>query len=187
MESIAVEMNTNGIRRICIYGGPGSGKSSSASRIYSELKVQHRDVELVREWIKEWAYLGRKPISYDQVFAFGNQIHREDIVLRHVDFIVTDCPLLMCCAYAKYYGAFGANSLIDIAMDFERDFPAINFYLERTVDYNDKGRYQNLDQAKEFDEHLTSFMTKYLDDNWKRVKVDDFEDICEKIESALAG
>jgi hypothetical protein len=149
------------------------------------MKIRGHDAEHIAEFVKTMAHEGRFPESYDQVHIFGEQIHREDIALRHVDFIVTDCPILMCCAYAKHYGAFGSSSLIDIAMEFEKDFPALNFYLERTVDYKDKGRYQNLDQAKEFDDFLTCFMDTHLGEHWQSVKVEDFDDICGKIEDSL--
>lgn len=173
-------------RRVCFHAGPGSGKSTIAARVFAEMKIRGHDCEHVSEFVKTMAHEGRFPRSYDQVHIFGEQIHREDIALRHVDFIVTDCPLLMCCAYAEFYNAPSAVHLSEITSDFEMDFPAMNFYLERTVDYKNEGRYQNLQQAIEFDGHLMSFMTKYLDDNWKMVKVDDFENICAEIEAALA-
>jgi hypothetical protein len=93
--------------------------------------------------------------------------------------------MLLWSAYAKYYGACGPSSLIDIATEFEKDFPALNCYLERTVDYKDKGRYQNLDQAKEIDDFLACFMDTHLGEHWQSVKVEDFDDICGKIEDSL--
>lgn len=171
------------IRRICLYGGPGCGKSSLSGKIYSELKAKHYDVELIREWIKEWAYLGREPVSYDQVFVFANQIHNEDVALRCVKSVVTDCPLLMCYAYSKFYKSSGADQILQIVKEFDAEFPALNLYIERTVPYVDKGRYQDLDQAKEFD----NCMKNILDDNvkWYSVTVNDFDEIMSKIEEVL--
>lgn len=176
---------SNKMRRVNFFSGPGCGKSTVAARTFAEMKIRGHDCEHISEFVKTMAHEGRFPQSYDQVHIFGEQIHREDIALRHVDFIVTDCPLLMCCAYAHFYKAPSEDNLIEIAIDFDMDFPALNFYLERTVDYKDKGRYQNLDQAKEFDDFLTDFMQEHLRDHWKRVKVEDFENICAEIEAAL--
>ena len=173
------------IRRVCFHAGPGSGKSTIAARVFAEMKIRGHDAEHITEFVKTMAHEGRFPESFDQVHIFGEQIHREDIALRHVDFIVTDCPMLMCCAYAKWYKAPGHQHLAEIAFDFETCFPALNFYLERTVDYKDQGRYQNLEQAKKFDVFLTEFMQEHLQDHWERVEVEDFERICERIEDSL--
>ena len=175
------------LRRICFHAGPGSGKSTIAARTFAEMKIRGHDCEHISEFVKTMAHEGRFPQSYDQIYIFGEQIHREDVALRHVDFIVTDCPIFMCCAYASFYKSPGAVHLAEIASDFEADFTAMNFYLERTVDYKNEGRYQNLQQAKEFDDFLTNFMSCHIGDNWKRVKVSDFEDICAEIESVLAN
>jgi len=40
--------------RICLFGSPSSGKSTLASKIFSRLKVDNYNVELVLEYIKEW-------------------------------------------------------------------------------------------------------------------------------------
>ena len=173
------------IRRINFFAGPGSGKSTVAARVFAEMKIRGHDCEHIAEFVKTMAHEGRFPESYDQVHIFGEQTHREDIALRLVDFVVTDCPLFMCCAYAKFYNSTGAPQLAELAFQFEVDFPALNFYIERTVDYKDKGRYQNLDQAKAFDDFLINFMNREIGEHWQSVKVDDFEDICTKIETAL--
>ena len=64
------------IKRICIYGGPGSGKSTLAAEMYSLLKKKKRSVELVREWVKNWAYQNKNIKSFDQVLIFANQLHQ---------------------------------------------------------------------------------------------------------------
>jgi pantothenate kinase len=40
---------------INVYGGPGAGKSTSAAYLYYLLKVAGKNVELVREYVKDWA------------------------------------------------------------------------------------------------------------------------------------
>jgi len=38
------------IRRICLYGGPGVGKTVEAAKIFAGMKIQHQKIELVQEW-----------------------------------------------------------------------------------------------------------------------------------------
>ena len=46
------------IRRINIYGGPGVGKSTLAASIFAFMKKRGDNVELVQEFVKQFAYLG---------------------------------------------------------------------------------------------------------------------------------
>lgn len=151
------------IRRICFYGGPGCGKSTIAARVFADLKMKHYNVEQVTEYIKTWAHEGKFPKSFDQLYVFGKQMHREDVVLQHVDLIVTDSPLLMNSVYAETYGFPGWPELVSLGKKFEEKYPSINFFLPRRFDYkNEEGRYQDLEQAKEIDNAILTRMKHQL-------------------------
>jgi nicotinamide riboside kinase len=173
------------IRRICVFGGPGCGKSTISCRIFAELKIRGHDVEHVPEFVKTMAHEGRFPESYDQIHIFGEQIHREDIALRHVQTTVTDCPILMCCAYAKFYGAPCFEETTRIAQQFDLDFPSLNLYIDRTVEYISKGRYQDDKQALEFDQKLLEFLAVNLRGSLLPVQVENFDSMVEEIEKQI--
>ena len=80
---------------INLYGGPGTGKSTSAAYFYYLLKAQGKNVELVREYVKDWAWEGRKISTYDQIYFLGKQVRRESMLYGKVDWIVTDSPIMM--------------------------------------------------------------------------------------------
>ena len=172
------------IRRIGLLAGPGTGKSTTAAKLFAELKILGYDVEHIPEFVKTMAHEGRFPTSFDQVYIFGQQIHKEDIVLRHVTNLVTDCPIIMCCAYAKYYGSAGHESLLEIAHEFERQFPSFNLLLERDVPYVEKGRYQNSQQANDFDKFLLDFMV-LNHQPFERVSVKNFPEMVKKIQDRI--
>ncbi len=138
-------------RRINLYGGPGSGKSSLAAWIYSWLKEKHLSVELVREKIKPWAYEKRPPQSFDQVYLFGRQLHAEDVFLRNgVEVVVTDSPLLQNVIYGDLYGAPGWEGILSIINEVEELYPSINLVLTYNgMRYDPEGRYQSMDDAVE--------------------------------------
>jgi hypothetical protein len=173
------------IRRINFFAGPGAGKSTIAARTFAELKVRGYDVEHVPEYIKTWAYEGKKPISYDQAYVFVKQLHAEDVILRHVDHIVTDSPLLMNNAYSKFYGCKYAENMVAISQAFDRDFPSLNFYIDCTVEYVESGRYQSYEQAVEFDWFLKDFLACNLEGSLIHVRVEDFHVILDIIEANL--
>jgi len=84
------------IRRICLFGGPGCGKSTTAAYVYSQLKRLGCSVELIQEYVKAWAYEKREVTSFDQVYLLAKQIRMEDLALRNgVKFVVTDSPVYM--------------------------------------------------------------------------------------------
>lgn len=170
------------IRRICLFGGPGLGKSTLATKIFFTLKEKNHNVELVSEFIKTWAHEGRKPQSYDQVYVFGKQLHSEDVVLRHVPIVITDSPILLSSAYSMFYGFGGSEHLTAIARQFELDFPSLNLFIERTVEYQQSGRYQNYDKAVEFDGFLQEYLENNLESKAHSVRLDKFEDIMSMIE-----
>lgn len=173
------------VRRINFFGGPGVGKSTLAPDTYSYFKKRHRNVESVAEWIKGWAHQGYKPRSHDQLFVFGNQLHAEDTLLQSVDFVASDSPLLLNTAYSTFYKFRGAKHLIALAHNFERDFSSLNFFIDRTVPYDPRGRYQNEQEAKEFDAFLLDFLDDHLELPLHHVTVDEFDLIIKMIEEHL--
>lgn len=174
------------IRRICLFGGPGSGKSTTTARIFTELKIRGYDIEHVTEYIKTWAYEGRMPQSYDQLYVFAKQIRSEDVLLRRgVQYIVTDSPVLMNAAYSAHYGFVAIEQLIGLSKQFDRDFPAVNLFIERSVPYVQKGRFQNPDEAVEMDKFLYNFLSTNLEQPITKIKVDDFDNILSVVESAI--
>lgn len=174
------------IRRICIYGGPGSGKSTLATKSFSELNIKGFDIELVSEYIKTWAHEGKKPQSYDQLYVFAKQLKSEDIILRNVKHIVTDSPLLMNAAYSKIYDFQAVNELINIARQFDQDYPPLNLFIDRSVSYVDKGRYQSYEEAVVFDNFLLDFLNEHLEGELVKVRVEKFQEICDLIEGKLS-
>ncbi|MEN6367651.1 MAG: AAA family ATPase [Thermoguttaceae bacterium] len=143
--------------RINFYGGPGVGKSTLAALTFGWLRQIGQSAELVQEWIKDWAYLGKQMKSFDQVYTFASQLHTEDVLLQAgVEFIVTDSPVYLQCMYALHEKMKAANELWKIAARFEEAYPSINFLVlrDRTVPYEQEGRYQSLTDAKEIDRFI---------------------------------
>jgi len=142
--------------RINFYGGPGVGKSTLAAHVYAELNQYHQvSVELVREFVKTWAYEGREPDGWDQVYTYASQLYEEHRLAKAgVQIIVTDSPVLLQCMYAALKNAIVGSHLLNLALLWEKAHPALNFLIERHVIYTQSGRFQTPSTLVNFDKHI---------------------------------
>lgn len=176
------------VRRINLFGGPGVGKSTIAAEVYAELKRQGRKVELVCEFVKQWAYEGRSVGTFDQVFVFGEQIRNESLVLGcgGQELLVTDSPIFLVVCYARKHGLEEWAGLADIAWEFERAYPSFNVILKRqdSIPYDASGRYESVDQAVVMDELIFASLKMWGLD-FVLVNVDDVEGVKDAVMEAV--
>lgn len=134
---------------INFFGGPGSGKSTMAARIFSDMKRMGREVELITEYIKDKVWEGSTAILENQAYIFGHQSFRQSRCADKVDIIVTDSPLPLSIYYNKtpYLG----ESFYQTVMDTFNAYDNLNFLLNRAHPYNPVGRYQTEYEANQVD------------------------------------
>ena len=181
------------IRRINLYGGPGSGKSTNASMLFATCKSMVADqkldatFELIQEEVKTWAYEGRRPIGFDQVKLFASQMNREELPLRNgVDFVISDSPLLLNLAYAKKNCSVGTyEGLRQIWAEFELQYPSFNIFLCRgNKPYVSNGRFETHDEAKKMDEAIIEMLNSEVD-SWVSVGYNDFPTLLAQVKLSL--
>lgn len=133
---------------INLFGGPGAGKSTTASGVFYNLKKQGIVSELVLEYAKQLTWESREKALSNQIYILGQQLHNIEIVSDQVDVIVMDTSLLLGAIYAPkdYHDSFGS-----LLFEIHNSMNNINFYVERHKPYLAVGRYQNEQQAKNID------------------------------------
>jgi len=142
---------------INLYGGPGAGKSTSAAYYYYLLKTQGTNVELVREYVKDWAWEKRNITTYDQIYFLGKQVRRESMLYGKVNYVVTDSPVMMNLYYAQRYCSVSlAEGVRAATLSFYRQAADdghrhVHVLLDRNKPYASEGRYQTEIEAKEID------------------------------------
>jgi nicotinamide riboside kinase len=146
---------------INLLGGSGLGKSTTAAKVFGELKTRGEVTELVREFVKEWAWSGKKVGPFGQSIIYGQQLERESTLYGKVDFIVTDSPLLLCPIYQKHYNGHEAIKhcvFRDLQIAKDLDVVHLNFLLKRLKPFDPRGRYEDEDTAKLIDKKVESFL-----------------------------
>lgn len=146
---------------INLFGGPGSGKSTLAADLFSEMKKHDYQVEMVREWVKLWAWEGREMTYADQIIVFGHQVQEETALYGKVDVIITDSPLIFSGFYEGVNHSMSAltpaaKRIMQLAeMDGIKYW---NLLVRRSWPYKIKGRFQTEEQAKIIDKEMVKFL-----------------------------
>ena len=148
------------MKRINIWGGPGCSKSTIAAKIYHEMKVAGQKVEVVRERIKSFAYMGRHPTFSERLRFFYEELEEETFCWEQNISVVSDSPLFLACYYYQKQGHPFAQQLIDISHKFEELCPSENWFVVRPTNlvYDAVGRFENAEEAKKVDAELLDFV-----------------------------
>lgn len=126
---------------INLFGGPGVGKSTLASSLFSFMKTQGENVEYAPEYAKDMVYEHRDNILADQLYILAKQNRRLTRLAENgVEWAITDGPL----ALGLVYGAQDSQALINMVIECHTRFDNYNFFLERSkyIDYQPDGRVQ---------------------------------------------
>jgi nicotinamide riboside kinase len=151
---------------VCLYGGPGSGKSTTAAGLFYHLKMHGYNCELNREYVKDWVWEGRTFDEGDQTYFFAKQSRKERILIRNgLDFVITDSPLILTHFYGLKYDWLEQNfNTSEIMLQHHHAFckkygyKVEHFILKRTKDYNPAGRNQTEAEARIFDAEIQALL-----------------------------
>lgn len=148
---------------IQLFGGPGSGKSTTAADLFALLKRTQYNAELVREYVKDWVWEERKILPTDQIYLLAKQARREQILYKKVDVVISDSPIWQFPVYEKKFstGPYVCQQIIDkfVSEAVTHGVEHKHVFLNRVKAYNPKGRFQNETEAKEIDREIKEYLT----------------------------
>jgi AAA domain len=146
---------------INFFGGPGIGKSTQASGLFTEMKKNHMSVEYTYEFPKEVAWEGNVSQLSDQFFITANQHRNISRLYGKVDYIIVDSPIVLGCFYEQRYGEgypasfYGTTGLSNFLWNLFKQYDNINILLTRNNEtYDPSGRLQDLTEAVEIDKDI---------------------------------
>ena len=142
---------------INLFGGPGTGKSTTAAGLFHLMKLQSMEVELVTEYAKYLVWAQRNNMFTEQDYIFAKQNHRLRILQNKVDWAITDSPLIL----GQFYmpdGFPGKDHFVNFMHDVYDSYENINIFLVREKAYNPNGRNQTEDEAKQIDQQILDML-----------------------------
>lgn len=145
-----------------LMAGPGAGKSTTAAKVFSLLKEQDINCELVREFAKDLSWIKDMKTLSDQYYVTGTQHYRQHMVDGTVDVMVTDSPLIIGLLYYSEPNIKIKNLYTRFIVEQFKSQNNMNFYIDRKKKYNPAGRNQTKEEAVQKD-----VLTKNLLDTHK--------------------
>lgn len=140
-----------------LIGGPGTGKSTTMAGVFSWLKARGHLAEMAPEYAKDmvWEHVGTPPVFGNQIAMFGEQHRRIWRLMDKVDYVITDCPLIMSLVYMD--DSLGPH-FRELVKQEHRRLGGHDIFLERVKKYEPVGRVQTEDQAKAIDARLWTLL-----------------------------
>lgn len=142
---------------INLFSGPGVGKSTTAARVFAELKLQGINCEMALEFAKDKVWEESFKTMDDQIYIFGKQFHKIWRLKDKVDVIICDSPLPNSIIYDKE----NSETFHKLIMEQFNKFNNLNFVLERSTEYQKEGRMQTEEEAKQIDKNVLEMLEKY--------------------------
>lgn len=125
------------------------------------MKLKQIEVEVAHEVAKDLVWENQSDIlTKDQLYVFALQHRRIYRLVDRVEYIIVDCPLLMCIPYIAEGFLTGLEPLI---VESHHTFDNQSFLLNRRPDhkYVTEGRYNTEEESFRIHEKLVDILVKY--------------------------
>jgi len=147
---------------INLFGGPSSGKSTTAAYVFSKLKTLGISCEYINEYAKDCVYEGRETIvKNDQLYILAKQNHKLKMLelSKQARCVVVDSPLLLSNIYGRLHNSITDN-FENFTIELFNSYHNINFFMKRKNGYFEaEGRFQkNIDEAIKIDNQIYNYL-----------------------------
>jgi hypothetical protein len=143
---------------INLFAGPGAGKSVCRALVFAQLKMMNINVEETTEYAKDLTFEKHFNLLSDQLLVLANQNRKLERLREKVDFVVTDCPLLLSLHYKPidYLPMTFQNLLFELWNTYDN----INLFINRGPTYSTVGRNQTFEEAKLIDIQIKQLLNE---------------------------
>lgn len=141
---------------INLFGTPGAGKSTGAAYVFSQLKMQGINAELITEFAKDKVWENNEEVFKNQAYLFGKQSYKISRCKDKVECIITDSPLPLSIFYNndEVLGEDFNKTVLNVFNSYDN----LNYLLTRTKPYNPAGRHQTEEESDQLKAPMLSLL-----------------------------
>lgn len=144
-----------------LFGGPGSGKSTTAAGVFNKLKLAGVNCEIVTEFAKHVTWKKDLNTLKNQIYVFAKQHDRMFHLKEQVEVIITDSPIIMGLIYTDWDKVSASFEQLVVDEFNREDSENINIFINRVKPYNPSGRNQTAEEAIAKDNDIYKLLNKY--------------------------
>lgn len=152
-------MKNKNLTVINLWGGPGTGKSTTAAGLFNLMKLEKYSVELVTEYAKQLVWEKQHhSIFENQILLLAKQDQKQRVLVDQVKYCITDSPISMGLTYAPddYYVSF-----TDLMLEVFNSYNNVNIFLGRVKEYDPVGRNQTYEEALVKDQEILNLLNTH--------------------------
>lgn len=159
------------MKKICMIGAPGSGKTTLAHSVFSTLKQRGINAELSHEWIRNDVQMsGAMQSVWEQYRTRNHQKELEDAIPKSVDMLISDAGTISMYFFAVHY-INPENSRERLVLQDMYRYLLDDIYLNRydlilylptqpNINTDDGTRFQDQEDIEMLDMHMRMIFTK---------------------------
>lgn len=140
-----------------LFGGPGSGKSTTAAFVFAHLKLQGVKAELVGEEAKDLVFNQAIPMLDNQILLLGQQYQRtKRLKEAGAEIAICDSPFALSILYGQKQPY--VDELTLLVRRLETLYTTVNIFVKRVKPYVKFGRYQEAEEAAALDKQARDLL-----------------------------
>lgn len=145
-----------------LMGAPCAGKSTLAALVFSKLKMENINCEIVTEFAKDLVWNDSLDSLNNQLYVFTEQFYRVWRLRNKVDVVITDSPMILSIYYnrrQKEEDKLPDQFFVPLVLDLNEKYNNLNYFLKRSHRYEQKGRAHTEQESIEIEDGLIKMLT----------------------------
>lgn len=151
------------MKHICLFGGPNSGKSTTAYGLANLMKKKNINVEYSPEFAKELVYGQDFMKLSNQLAILAKQAYPWFLYeQQNLEYSINDGPFLLSNIYLREDSHLPKETFKQFVLEMYKSYDTINYFLEPEFEhYQEQGRTQSKEESAE----ISNRIKQYLIDN----------------------